>query len=145
MKSKNSPFFPDNISEHLHGLELGLAQLLNRPAIKFDRNCRHALPETQGVYRIFDPDAPNDTMRAGRTNGAAEGLRQRVYQNHLMGNQPGNLRAQLVNGKVCEGLEAAKEYIRTRLVVQILEVEDSRERIWLEHYMLGVLRPLYCN
>ena len=91
---------PDSIRRRLHALESELAQLLNSPAIRFDDRCRSALPEAPGIYRIFDPTTPEQTVRAGRTKTAAGGLRQRVYQNHLMGNQAGNLRAQLVAGGV---------------------------------------------
>ena len=135
----------ETIDARLSTLERQLASLLDSPVIPFDDRCRSALPEEQGIYRIFDPRDPGVTIRAGRTKTAAAGLRQRVYQNHLMGNQQGNLRAQLVGAGVCPDLEAAKEYIRANLVVQILVVDDSVERTWLEHFMLGVLTPLYCD
>lgn len=137
--------FPENIASNMRELEAHLSRLLAAPVIKFDRGCCGALPETHGVYRIFHPDLPAVTIRAGRTKTAAGGLRQRVYKNHLMGDQPGNLPAQLVGGGVCISQEAAKEYIRGSLVVQFLEVNDSKERTWLEHFMLGVLQPQYCD
>ena len=68
-----------------------------------------------GIYRIFDVGEPHETVRAGRTKTAAGGLRQRVYQNHLMGDQKGNLRAQLVAGGVCADLEGAKRLIANAL------------------------------
>jgi hypothetical protein len=129
----------------LRALESRLAELLASPVIRFDEGCRSALPEIHGIYRIFDPTKPHETVRAGRTKTAAGGLRQRVYQNHLMGNQAGNLRAQLVADGVCADLEAAKRLIRDSLSVQFLVVEDEEERTWLEHFMLGVLRPRYCD
>jgi len=136
---------PGSIAARLRALESQLAQLLSSPAIPFDDHCRRALPEVHGIYRIFDPTKPDGTVRAGRTKTAAGGLRQRVYQNHLMGNQVGNLRAQLVADGVCIDLETAKRLIRESLAVQILVVEDEGERTWLEHFMLGVLRPRYCD
>lgn len=135
----------DAIATRLAVLESSLKALLDSPAIRFDDRCRSALPEAHGIYRIFDPTKPGETVRAGRTKTAAGGLRQRVYQNHLMGNQAGNLRAQLVAGGVCSDLEAAKGIIRGTLAVQVLRVEDEAERTWLEHFMLGVLRPRYCD
>lgn len=62
-----------------------------------------------------------------------------------MGNQAGNLRAQLVTGGVCPDLETAKRLMRDSMVVQVLPVQDEAERAWLEHFMLGVLRPRYCD
>ena len=124
-------------------LEAQLERLLCSMVIAFDEDCRSALPEDHGIYRIFDRKTPGETIRAGRTNSAAGGLRQRVYQNHLMGDQDGNLRKQLVAGQVCANLDEAKAYIRERLAVQVLVVEDKDERTWLEYFMLAVLRPRY--
>lgn len=134
-----------SITARLAALESQLAALLGSPVIRFDDRCRSALPQAHGIYRIFDPTKAGETVRAGRTKTAAGGLRQRVYQNHLMGNQAGNLRAQLVAGGVCTDLETAKTLIRGSLAVQVLVVEDDAERIWIEHFMLGVLRPRYCD
>jgi hypothetical protein len=39
----------------------------------------------------------------------------------------------------------AKRLIRESLAAQILAVEDAEERTRLEHFMLGVLRPRYCD
>jgi hypothetical protein len=61
-----------------------------------------------------------------------------------MGNQAGNLMAQIVADGVCPK-EAAKGYIRENLAVQILIIEDAAEQRWLEHFMLAVLRPRYCD
>ena len=80
------------ISARVRALESQLAQLLCSPPIPFDRHCRSRLPTVHGIYRIFDPMKPDETIRAGRTKTAVDGLRQRVYQNHLMGTQTGNLR-----------------------------------------------------
>lgn len=129
----------------LGSLEAQLGRLLDLPAIRFDERCRSSLPEAPGIYRIFDPSQPVQTIRAERTKTAAAGLRQRVYQNHLMGNQSGNLRSQLVQNGACKDLDAAKYYIREKLAVQVLIVEDPEERVWLEHFMLAVLRPRFCD
>lgn len=135
----------DAFAARLDALESQLRSLLDSPPIRFDERCRSALPEAPGTYRIFDPTKPGETVRAGRTKTAAGGLRQRVCQNHLMGNQAGNLRAQLVAGGLCTDLEAAKGFIRGRLAMQILVVEDEDQRVWLEHFVLGVLQPRYCD
>jgi hypothetical protein len=62
-----------------------------------------------------------------------------------MGNQSGNLRAQLVAGGECSDIEAAKQLIRDKFGVQILVVENSDERAALEHFMLAVLRARYSD
>lgn len=122
-----------------------VACLIGSVSLRFDHRLRSALPEAHGLYRIFDPATPAETVRAGRTKTAGGGLRQRVYQNHFMGTQKGNLRAQLVDDGTCNTLEAAKRFMREHLVVQVLVVEDRRERIWLEHFMLAVLQPRHCD
>lgn len=133
------------LRKRLQSLEAQLLHLFDSPVIRFNGRCRSSLPKAPGIYRIFDPTKPNETVRAGRTRTAAGGLRQRVYQNHLMGNQIGNLRHQLVADGVCSDLEAAKRFIRDKLAVQVLVIEDAEERTWIEHFMLGVLRPRYCD
>lgn len=126
-------------------LQSELRRLLESAPLRFDQNLRSALPIAPGIYRIFNPTEPTETVRAGRTTTAASGLRQRVYQNHFMGTQKGNLRAQLVRDGVCDTMEAAKQYLRDRLVVQVLVVEDPCQRMRLEHYMLALLEPRYCD
>lgn len=136
---------PGGMPARARGLGSHLTRLLSSPAIRFDDRCRSKLPAAHGIYRIFDPRKPEETIRAGRTKSAAGGLRQRVYQNHLMGTQPGNLRAQLVADGICADLASAKRYVQENLAVQILAAENAEERIWLEHFVLGVLQPRYCD
>jgi len=129
----------------LRRLESMLKNLVTSLQIRFDDRCRHILPKEHGIYRIFDPRKPDETIRADRTKIAAGGLRQRVYQNHLMGNQPGNLRAQLVKDGICPHLKAAKDLIRRDLEVQIFLLADDKERALFEHFMIAVLRPRYSD
>jgi hypothetical protein len=132
---------PIPLAERLKGLQSRLAELLVSPIIRFDERCRRNLPDLPGVYRILPSSQPIETVRAGRADVT---LRQRVYTNHLMGDQKGNLRAQLVRGGECAEADA-KEYIRQNLAVQILTISDARERTWLEHFLLAVLQPRYSD
>ena len=134
-----------SLRARLRTFEHELSRLVNSSPLRFDATLHGALPEVQGVYRIFNPGAPEQTLRAGRTKTAAVGLRQRVYQNHFMGDQPGNLRAQLVADGTCRDMDDSKRFIRERLVVQVLVVEDEQARMWLEYFMLAVLQPRYCG
>lgn len=126
---------PADLADWLRQLEALLERLVTSPLIRFDDQCRQRLPKAHGIYRIFDPKKPNETIRAGRTKTAAGGLRQRVYQNHLMGDQLGNLRMQLVMDRTCPSVEAAKDLMRRDFVVQIFLVPDAAERASLEHFM----------
>ncbi len=119
-----------------------LDMLLIAPPLPFDQSLRSKLPERHGLYAISIKGAPpGEFIRAGRTKEAASGLRQRVYQNHLMGNQKGNLRSQLVKDGSCADLDQAKLWIRNHCVVQFVCVDDYDMRQWSEHFMLAVLRP----
>jgi len=96
------------------------------------------LPVEAGIYMIA---AGWEIIRAGKTTS----LRQRLYQNHLMGNQSGNLPAQLVNSGHCTDLLAAKKWIRDECEFHYLVIEDEKERSRAEHFMLGVINPRYCD
>ena len=102
------------------------------------------LPGGPGIYVITTDSG--EILRAGKTTAT---LRQRIYQNHLMGNQGGNLRTQLVSAGVCSDLEEAKNWIREHCAVQFLE-EDALDTMgiqinWAEHFMLAVLRPTFSD
>jgi len=123
-----------------------LGKLLVSPLHRFDESIRSILPNEQGIYVIYDCSSePSVALRAGRTNSAAGGLKQRVYGNHLMGDQKGNLRQQLITGAICPDLESAKAWIRSRCKVRFLEIADAALRNAAESYILAMLRPKYCD
>jgi len=121
-------------------------QLLSAPKFPFDDSLRSQLPDKPGLYAISVKNAPTgEFLRAGRTKSAAGGLRQRIYQNHLMGDQSGNLRAQLVKDKRCSDNQQAKIWIRENCLVHFVIIEDDQVRRWAEYLMLSLLRPNYCD
>ena len=131
----------DRIDESRRTLET----LLAAPALAFDAKLRSQLPEEPGIYAISVRGAPpGDFLRAGRTKGRG-GLRQRVYQNHLMGDQKGNLRSQLVREAVCSDLEHAKQWIKNHCVVQYAVLKNETNMNRAEHFMLSMLRPRLSN
>lgn len=121
-------------------------KLTTSPLCPFDDKLRSALPSEHGLYIIYDcsGEAPV-SIRAGRTKSATGGLRQRIYSNHFMGDQKGNLRQQLVSDGVCSDLESAKTWLRDRCRVRFVTITDDADRRWSEHYMLSVVRPRYCD
>lgn len=136
----------DWASERLAELEATVRQLLGSTALAFDERLHGLLPEQHGIYAIYTKNAsPGDVLRAGKTKTAAGGLRQRIYRNHFMGNQPGNLRSQLVQEGVCKGLEDTKPWIRANCVVKYAVIEEDEARKWAEYMMLALLRPRYCD
>jgi len=135
----------DTLEQRVHELKALLHRLLTAPAFRFDESLRSNLPEKPGLYVINTVASGSDEiLRAGRTKGMG-GLRQRVYQNHLMGNQSGNLRAQLVRSGRCRDMEEAKAWIRENCSVRFLILENERTLAWTEHFMLAVLRPTYSD
>jgi hypothetical protein len=123
-----------------------LGKLLASPLYRFDERIRSVLPDEQGLYIVYDCSSDAfAAIRAGKTRTAAGGLRQRVYMNHLMGDQKGNLRQQLVSNGVCPDLVSAKAWIQNRCKVRFLTVADAVTRNWAEHHMLSVIRPIYCD
>ena len=62
-----------------------------------------------------------------------------------MGNQGGNLRAQLVNSGNCGSLDEAKQWIRSNCEVRYVVVEDTQDLWWIEHFMLSILRPEFSD
>lgn len=120
--------------------------LISSPKLRFDESLRSRLPEQHGVYAISILNATLGVfLRAGRTKTAGDGLRQRIYQNHFMGNQSGNLRQQLVKDGRCVNLDQTKPWIRENCQVQFIIVEDAQERRWAEYFILSLLCPEFCD
>ena len=122
-----------------------LLEMIESSGFRFDELLRSKLPERHGIYRIFAESEPNVTLRAGRTKTAAGGLRQRVYNNHFMGDQQGNFRQQMVDSGRCTNLEAAKQFLKDNCRVQLVVIDDAEERKWIEHFILSILRPIHCD
>ncbi|SRR6266508_2627356 len=120
-------------------------RLLTADEHAFAAGLRAALPERPGLYAITEKTAqPGDVLRAGRARGKG-GLRQRIYMNHFMGNQAGNLRSQLVRDGICSSLDETKPWIRANCRVQYLVIDDLMLLSWAEDFMLASLRPRYCD
>jgi len=121
-----------------------LEQLISSPRYPFNESLHGLLPSLPGLYVISNKNnKEGEYLRAGRTDEG--GLQQRIYRNHLMGNQSGNLRCQLVDSGICNNLESAKTWIKANCQVQWLVVRDHALRKWAEHYALSILQPLYCD
>jgi excinuclease UvrABC nuclease subunit len=123
-----------------------LKNLLSAKSFSFDHKLRAALPNKPGIYRISEHGANWDSsLRIGRTKSAQKGLQQRVYQNHYMGDQTGNIKAQLVVARRFNTQDEAKAYLRNSCEVQFIIVADESERKWLEHFIISVLQPQFSD
>src|SRR3972149_354239 len=132
-RGKSVYALPQAFEERIRAGERFVLQLLEGPVFPFDSTLRGRLPDEQGLYRIFELDGdPVKTLRSGRTKRAARGLRQRVYQNHFMGEEDGNIRRQLVRSGRWRETQAAKDFLRARCGVHVLMIADEEERKWAE-------------
>lgn len=135
----------DGIEERIGVGRQVVKMILEARKLSFHDLTPTKLPEEPGLYVISSHDGA--VIRAGRTD--KQTLRDRVYRNHLMGNQKGNLRSQLVKNEVSADLETAKQWIRENCEVQVLP-KIALDRIgidirWAEHFLLAVLRPRFSN
>ena len=93
------------------------------------------LPEKAGVYAIFDKET-HENLYVGRTKN----LRQRLYNNHLMGPKTNaRLKKYLVedpNEPTIMTMEEAKQHLKDCCYFQFIHVEDVRQRGQIEG-MLG--------
>jgi len=134
---------PEIAREHLDELVKTVVHLLDQAPILYSSATPSSFPEAKGVYVITS--AQGEVLRAGKTGDKNATLRQRLYRNHLMGDQPGNLRAQLVASGICSDLEGAKNWIRKNCSARFLEIPADSVRANFEHFMLAVLQPRFCD
>lgn len=113
--------------------------------IPFARMTPASIPDSPGLYVITIEN--DEVLRAGRTY--RQTLRDRVYRNHLMGNQQGNLRQQLARANYCIDLESAKDWIRQHCTLRVVEVkwlsENGLDQRWAEHFILAIFQPTFSN
>ena len=142
-KKREATTLSSNIEKHIQEGRQVIGEVMKATEYSFKDLTPSTPPSAPGIYVITIQNG--ETLRAGKTKT----LSQRIYQNHLMGNQSGNLRSQLVNAGVCVDLEEAKDWIRQHCAVRWIE-KDVLDRIgveinWAEHFMLAVLRPRFSD
>src|ERR1035438_755117 len=97
---------PEVVQGHISGLTKEVARLLDQTPISYRNVKPSSFPETKGIY--VTTLLEGEVLRAGKTGGGNATLRQRLYSNHPMGNQAGNLRTQLVDSGQCADMEEAR-------------------------------------
>ena len=95
-----------------------------------------------GIYYISNKSG--EILRAGSPK-TSDSLKQRIYQNHFMGKQSGNIRSQLVKEGMCKDLNDAKTYLKERCIVRWKVIADINNRKWAEHFMLSILQPKFSD
>jgi hypothetical protein len=124
-------------------LRKALEKLLGSNPISYSTATPSSFPDQKGIYIISSNDG--QILRAGKTGLGNAKLRQRLYSNHLMGSQGGNLPAQLVGSRECSSLLEAKDWIRRKCSVRVLPIEDDATRSRVEHFMLAIVQPRFCD
>jgi len=102
------------------------------------------IPETPGVYLIT---ARKSGYEAIYYIGRTKNLRQRIYENHLMGGlSNARLKKYLIEDielpRVKDKYDA-KEFIRANCYIRWIEEDQMRNRAAVEGYTTGLLFPKY--
>jgi hypothetical protein len=107
----------------------------------FSKLAPSVIPQIPGVYFIT---ARHEEKQIPYYIGRSRNLRQRIYNNHLMGPlSNARLKKYLINFGECASLEEAKEFIKAYCWVRWIEEPYIRKRGAIEGYVTGMLFPKY--
>ena len=134
---------PEKLEKHVVELKKFIECLLGQIPISYSDATPSSFPDTRGIYMIST--FQGEVIRAGKTGRGNATFRNRLYHDHLMSSTGGNLPMQLVESGQCDNLKHAKEWIRKNCSARIFEVIDNSKRANLEHFMLAVLEPRFCD
>lgn len=131
--------FRDIIEAQLDFLQARLDLLLLATPLAFSDMTPSKIPNRPGVYLITAVLSEcEDPYYIGRTKN----LRQRLYNNHLMGPfSNARLKHCLVSARECEDIAAAKAFLKSCCSVRWIEQDGHRERGAIEGYATGLLFP----
>jgi hypothetical protein len=125
----------------LEYLQKSYMQLLSAIPIPFSKLTPSAVPKTSGVYLIT---AQLEGQHFPYYVGRSKNLKQRLYNNHLMGPLTNaRLKKYLINFGECGSLDEAKKFIRACCWARWIEEPDIRIRGAIEGYVTGMLFPKY--
>ncbi|MBN2352621.1 MAG: GIY-YIG nuclease family protein [Spirochaetales bacterium] len=118
-------------------------ELCNSKGMTFADLKPSLVPENAGVYVIYKTgDSAMDPLYIGRTKN----LRQRLYNNHLMGPlNNARLKNYLIKFGIVKNKDAAKKYIQDNCRVKWIFEDDYRKRGALEGYFTGMMFPTYID
>jgi hypothetical protein len=93
---------------------------------------------------ISAPDG--EYLHVGKTKKGRSGLLGRVWQQHYQtGGSPGDLIEKVRARGHAASAQEAREYIRQNCQVRWVVVENDDLRSWTEHYILALLKPIWCS
>lgn len=124
-----------NFIRHTHD------SLINSKPIAFKELTPSKIPKAGGVYIITAKQRPKEEVYY---IGRSKNLRQRLYNNHLMGPlSNARLKKYLIKSGECRNLQEAKDFIKKYCLARWIEEDDIRRRGAIEGYATGLLFPKY--
>ena len=137
---KSINFYFDRLS---HANEI-LERLFDCKEYTFNHLVPSVLPETAGVYAIFDT-VDDLCLYVGRTKN----LRNRLYTNHLMGpTTNARLKKYLIEDTALPDIDdkgKAKQFIKDRCCFRFIEISDTTERGQIEGLLSFLLNVRYIH
>jgi hypothetical protein len=122
-------------------LKKSYGRLLSATPFAFSKLTPSVIPQIPGVYVIT---ARHEEKQIPYYVGRSKNLRQRLYNNHLMGPlSNARLKKYLIDFGECVSLKEAKEFIKSYCWVRWIEEPDIRKRGAIEGYLTGMLYPKY--
>jgi len=122
-------------------IEDSYTRLISIPPLHFRDLTPTLVPDIPGVYLIT---AMLDGSEQPYYIGRSKNLRQRLYNNHLMGPRSNaRLKKYLIDSGECSDMKNAKEFIRQNCLARWIEESDTRKRGAIEGYATGLLFPKY--
>lgn len=140
-----------------------LEALLAAPVFRFDDKLKPSLPEKDGLYVIARKDVSGryEYLHAGCSTGkrttGLPGLRGRICDDHFYGGASSDLPDKVLKNLymqlgIPQGSKIDRQnrpkaltWIRNNCFVRWVIEEDADLRCWAEHYILGILRPIWCK
>jgi len=131
--------FQHIVDSQLQFLSERFSALLRATPTAFADMTPSKIPQRAGVYVITaNVSGSEHPYYVGRTKN----LRQRLYNNHLMGPfSNARLKNCLVTTGECEDILAAKGFLRRCCSARWIEQDGFRERGAIEGYVTGLLFP----
>jgi hypothetical protein len=125
----------------LEYLQNAYEKLLSAAPIPFSALTPSVIPEVSGIYIIT---ARLDGKHIPYYVGRSKNLRQRLYNNHLMGPlSNARLKKYLIDFGECGSLGEAKQFIKKHCWARWIEEPDLRKRGAIEGYTIGMISPKY--
>lgn len=136
----------ENAQEHLRQETQELRRLLARPIYHFSTLRETEVPESMGVYILYDHGVPAYVGKAEKVeikaSGKPSGLCFRIMHNHL-GRAGSDNFLKYLGEELGVDRKQAAQYVRQNCECQWIEVDTAREALLLEHFAIAVLNPRF--